>query len=412
MNGSATTESWRPLLTADLARRAGEAAAAIAAAVRAGPRDPLVEANAADLALFLGYFARARGSAADEELAIALLGRAVARAPALTRLGLFGGLCGLGWTVQHLQGPPVGLAIDAREVVDTIDAVLLEALRRPAWPGEVDRVDGLASFGVYFLARLPAPAAAEGLRLVVSHLAALAEAGATWFTLAERVPAHQRPLAPRGYYNLGTAHGVPGIIGLLAAAHARGVAREACAALLGGAVPWVLAQATGGPELVVPRWVGPGVAPAPARVAWCYGDLGVSLQLLRAAGALGRADWTRAALELAAGAARVPDERAGAVDACLCHGTAGNGHLFDRLFRATGEPAFRAAAERYFARTLDDRGPAPAWASFWTSPPGSTSAGWGPDASFLAGAAGVGLALLAASSPLPPAWDSLLLVEI
>ena len=48
-------------------------------------------------------------------------------------------------------------------------------------------------------------------------------------------------------------------------------------------------------------------------------------------------------------------EDSGVVDACYCHGSAGNGHLFNRLFQSTSALEFKGTAVSWFERTLGFR---------------------------------------------------------
>src|SRR5262249_14299323 len=97
----------------------------------------------------------------------------------------------------------------------------------------------------------------------------------------------------------------------------------------------------------------------------------------------------------------------------LCHGAAGLGHLFNRLFQATGDEHLAEAARVWFRRTLDLRQPGRGIAGFEA---GKGNAHrrllWVDDPGLLQGAAGIALALLAAATPLEPGWDRLLLVPI
>src|SRR5438093_719443 len=81
--------------------------------------------------------------------------------------------------------------------------------------------------------------------------------------------------------------------------------------------------------------VGPGITPAPTRVAWCYGDLGIAVALFLAARCVNESSWQNEALALARNVAGRPPEQSGVKDCGLCHGAAGVGHLFNRLFQAT-----------------------------------------------------------------------------
>ena len=105
-----------------------------------------------------------------------------------------------------------------------------------------------------------------------------------------------------------------------------------------------------------------------------------------------------------------PFAGSGVRDACLCHGAAGVAHLFNRLYQATGEEPLAAAARVWFEHTLAYRQSGLGVGGFrsWSSDLSGVS-GWRNDPGFLEGAAGVGLALLAAVSPVDPEWDRLLL---
>ena len=110
-------------------------------------------------------------------------------------------------------------------------------------------------------------------------------------------------------------------------------------------------------------------------------------------------------------AAAEPGPRAATMrDAGLCHGAGGVAHLFNRMSQATGEERLAAAARSWYAAALAFRQPGLGVGGFrsWAADP-SGALGWRNDPGFLEGAAGVGLALLAAVSPVDPAWDRLLL---
>src|SRR5205823_3263538 len=101
-----------------------------------------------------------------------------------------------------------------------------------------------------------------------------------------------------------------------------------------------------------------------SRSAWCYGDPGIASSLLAAGRATARTDWEDIAMEVALAAADRPVDRAGVVDASLCHGSVGLAHLFNRFYQATGHPRFLAAAREWLRRTLAFRGPADRPAAF------------------------------------------------
>lgn len=417
---------WRPITDPETREAAwsvlDEIDRCLAAQVRAGDagaeraRDPTLGGGTIGLALFFAYLEAARPGSQADERALAVLGEAIdALAERSLEPSLYSGFSGVAWAIEHLSRELFDSEEDlAAPIDDALDGLLADP--RSILPYELMR--GVAGFGTYLLERLPHPRAHELLARVIDHLEATAErspAGCTWHTRPEWLAGWKRPLLPHGCYDLGLAHGVPGVLGFLAAAQRAGVADPRIPALAEGAVQWLLAQRLPGDrDFAFPAFVAPGGGPQPTRTAWCYGDLGVAAVLLSAARSFGRPDWEREALALAQLAARRSEEAAGAVDACLCHGTAGNGHLFLRLHQATGDPLLREAALAWIRRTLEVRRPGGEMAGYsaWIAERGNGEGAWRADPGFLMGAAGVGLALLAAVSEVEPAWDRVMLVSI
>jgi lantibiotic biosynthesis protein len=406
---------WQPLLEGNWKDRAWDSVQAIQADLAALERDPAggpsLAGGAAGLAVLHGYLAQTEhrpdhAAAAEECLRCATA--SVAGQP--TSASLYGGLTGVGWALAHLQGRLTGLAGegDAAE----IDEALWHHLDRSPWPDDYDLVSGLVGFGVYALERLPRPAAVACLERVVECLVETAEhrsEGITWWTNPAWLPDEAREKSPRGYYNLGLAHGVPGVVAFLGQVCAAEVAVAEARPLLDGAVRWLLAQQGPGG---FSYWVGPEAPGEPARLAWCYGDPGVAAALLGAARGVDEPAWERSAEAIARRAAARPPAEAGVVDAGLCHGAAGLGHLFNRLFQATGDPQLGEAARSWFERAVAMRRPGSGLGGYEAWHSGDANRTWVAEPGLLTGAAGVALALLAATTPVEPAWDRVLLVAI
>jgi len=255
------------------------------------------------------------------------------------------------------------------------------------------------------------------LQRVIDHLEETAESneqGVTWLTRPELLPEWQRKLSPHGYYNLGLAHGAPGVIALLGQAVAANIATAQARPLLEGAVSWLLAQKL--PESAgrstFPSWVGPSVTPQDCRLAWCYGDAGIAAALFGAARRAGETAWEREALAIARRAADREPETCGAMDGGLCHGAAGLAHIFNRIYQATGEAWIKDAATSWFERLLEMRRPSEGIGGYCAVNLSDGEMRWKKDPGLLTGAAGIALALLAAITPVEPAWDRMLLVSI
>ena len=328
---------------------------------------------------------------------------------------LLKGFTGLAWINQHLSD----LGFWPSGGNEEIDARLLRLLGR-RWKGHFDLLYGLVGIGIYGLEGLPRPGAREIVARVVDHLDRQAERSrglVTWLT-----PPDEIAFTPEGSYSLGMAHGVPAVIGFLARAYEGGIARRRVAALLNGAVAWLLGQRlpTQSRSAFAP-WTYPGQAPSSSRAAWCYGDPGVAAALFRAGQALDRPQWTRVALSLMRRTAERSQVSSGVRDATLCHGAVGLAHQLNRFWQATDDQYFAAAARKWYRRALDYRRRGKGVAGFErfgmlhaTAEPtgGSGRARWSADPGLLTGAAGIGLALLAAATPIEPKWDRLLLLDL
>jgi class I lanthipeptide synthase len=196
-----------------------------------------------------------------------------------------------------------------------VDEALKDHVNRPGWRRDYDLVSGLVGFGVYALERLPSPAAVACLEGVIDRLEGMSRrrsGGITWHTSPNLLPEHQLKEYPRGYYSLGLAHGVPGVIALLGAAWAAGVRRRKARKLLDGAVAWLLRQRLpNSAGASFPVWIAPGLERKACRSAWCNGDPGVAVALLCAGRCVSDPAWEREALEIARAAAKRPPNQAG-----------------------------------------------------------------------------------------------------
>lgn len=418
---------WEPLLEGERARRAEAALASILADLEGSHEDAheggSLAGGQAGLAVLYAHLALARPGQGWEAKSEAALERAIAfLGSSVMGPGLYSGFTGIAWTLDHLrriQGAG-GPAEPGEDPNQDIDEALMDFLDRSPWTSDYDLISGLAGYAAYGLGRLDRPGGRAVLAKALARLYELQEAregGVAWFTPPGLLPSWQRELNPEGYYNLGLAHGIPAVLVVLARAAAAG--HGPAVAVLERGVAWLLAQrlppgsgscfATVLPAGERPRDFGA------SRVAWCYGDLGLSVALLIVAREAGRPDWELHALDIARRAAAVPADKAGVRDGGLCHGAAGNAHLFNRLFQATREPAFREAALAYTDQLLDLRREGRGIGGFEAWMPGRADeeeSPWRTVPGLLEGSAGIALALLALLHPGVPSWDGFLLVDI
>ncbi|HVT16930.1 MAG TPA: lanthionine synthetase C family protein [Thermoanaerobaculia bacterium] len=427
------SSSWRPLFSGDAAERALGIAEEIAAAI--GPsaqvttiarpgysgawsldhRDFSLAGGNAGIAVFLSYLDAARPGGEYGEWALWHLEQAIdAIRQTEAQPLLYSGFPGVAWALEHLNGRL--FEDDGTDLGEEAAMMVADYLGQSPWQRHFDLIAGLVGLGVYGLERLPRAHGQECLVRTVARLAEIAEhqeQAITWKTERAWLAPQEVDLYSGGNYNLGVSHGVPGVIAFLGEALAALGSPEA-RVLLSGAVAWLLAQKLPADSPSnFPSSVAPGSTPIPTRISWCYGDLGISLALLGAARRADEASWEAEALAVARSAAGRPFDRAGVIEPGLCHGAAGAAHLFNRLFQATGDPVFAKVARGWFERTYSLRRTDGGLAGFSAWLPGASGElCWRDEPGLLTGVAGVGLALLAAATPVEPAWDRMLLVSV
>lgn len=386
-----STAMWQPLVTderrATILTRIGE----LVAAVDAAPvRD---HSDHADRAVLRSYLAQDDLVPDPDDAAGQALGAAIA-SMAGTGLMLFGGITGTGWTVAHLAGGEV-----ADRVCAVVDEAALRSLR--TWTGDYDLIRGVVGLGVYAVERGDAGAPIALCVLDVLERTAVPRAGGlAWHTSPAQLVDWQRAATPQGYWNLGLAHGIPGVVALLARFLVNAIDPPRTRRLLDGALAYLMAAE---PARAFPSWhVGPvddpavhRDAPPTGRLAWCYGDLGVALALLAAAQATGDSAIRADACTIARACAERAIADAHVHEGGICHGALGAAHLFARLHHATREAHHAEAALRWLDHGLALHDPV-----------------MHADPSVLVGAAGAALVLHAMVSHVDPAWDRRLLIDL
>jgi lantibiotic modifying enzyme len=421
----------RPLLAGtlkdDALDLAGALGRALPAAAATDHRNPSLASGSAGLAVCVGHLARTRSDQPAETALTHLEDAVDVLATEPLTASLYSGFTGIAWAVEQVDRL---LGTEDEDRNGAIDEALASLLPRYPQDAPYDLINGLTGLGVYALARWPRPGAASCLLGVTSQLARRAREdgdGIYWWTPSSWRGPRGEQYRPAGV-DLGVAHGIAGVIPLLAQVHRLGLAQPVVRRLLDGSVAWLLAhlvEGASGPT--VPYFVADGIEPGPARSAWCYGDPGVALALLLAAHDVGEPDWATVATGLALRAAARPAEQAGVTDAGLCHGSAGLAHLFNRLYQLTAEQALADAARFWIERTLElCSAPVPdesasGMDAHGTAAPGAAAPARVPLApaarpacsgpGLLEGSAGVALALEAAGTAAEPVWDQMLLVS-
>lgn len=438
MTAKINNNAWQPILRGDEAERTLGVVEKIAEALRHPPpawiprqqdnaepyrlsRGASMSQGSAGIALFYAYLAKMIGhdtsflSEADRYMNKAC--DVLETVP--MEAGLYRGLSGIAWAVQHLQG----LIYDEEENDSQSDAnVEIDQILLDHWsrPSKFDLWEGAVGLGIYALERYPLGNSRLLLELVVNQLYRLSTAddqGTTWFTPPEMLRPQTRQAYPQGFYDLGVAHGVTGVVSFFSRVDRLEIEKDIVQNMLYGAGNWLLAQKQrGDPHLIFPQFLMPpdNKPTITHTFGWCHGDIGVAAALLSAARCCGESTWEAVAIKAAHASIDYLENfsKPEAFDSTLCHGTAGLSHLFNRIYQTTGIERFKEEARKWLNLTLDSRKPGTGiagYSRFGMNEEGDLSEQYDPG--FIQGTAGIGLALLAAATHIEPQWDRLLLIS-
>ncbi|GAA1897421.1 lanthionine synthetase C family protein [Actinomadura bangladeshensis] len=315
----------------------------------------------------------------------------------------------LGRYARALETLDRHIAAETRRRLDAAHA-RMDAGQLPAL-AEFDAIRGLTGIGAY-------------LRQRDTNGQLLGEILAYLVRLTEPVQDHDEPLPgwwttlapsgrlsaefPGGHANTGMAHGIAGPLALLALTMRDGKAVDGQAEAIIRICTWLDRwRQDDASRPWWPYWVTraqlSGAQPTPSRPSrpsWCYGTAGVARAQQLAALAVGDHARREMAERAIVGALTDPLQLAAITDASLCHGRAGLSHIASRCAADASIPMSRFQPSPLQALIEDDTD-AQQLAAELLQPPGGCFG-------FLEGAAGVALALHAASSGLPPVsgWDS------
>jgi lantibiotic biosynthesis protein len=312
-------------------------------------------------------------------------------------IGLHSGVTGIGW-VARLVNRRLGWA-DQFDVSD-VDDMVLDYLSSPeSWDGDFDILAGATGCAVYAFEHPDRRLRLEMLDAYVSLLSSRAEPderGVWWKTPASVLEGRQLNGYPSGGFDMGLAHGVPGVAAMLSRMAAAGTDFPDLTRLLGGSVAACRSELRIDPRTdreVIGYFRGDE---ATARCAWCYGEPGLVVALGAAGKALGdRRLRDKARMLFRSSVSRSDHSTLQVDDICLCHGWTGL-YLVSRYLQALvpGESLDPCPMEAQFL--LEMRSACDASLAYAQLPLFGPTRPTGPrrDPTFLTGALGVAHALL------------------
>ena len=320
------------------------------------------------------------------------------------------GLAGIGWFCQFMNDEGY-FEDDTNYLLEDFDLYLAAVLRALMQSNETDFLHGATGIAYYFFSRSKNnPKANDVLQMYVDMLSKLVETEDGMTKLATKDFKTKETI-----YNISLSHGMSAVVSVLARIYTIEALRtERLKNMIEGFVNYILAQ-----EIDKGKYgsffpytsIESSKEMFGSRMAWCYGDLGVCSALYRVGKIMDRQDWVDKALEVLLYAANnrrdLPSNLV--MDACLCHGTAGIGQIFYRMWWNTRLPEFKSAADYWFNETLKMAKFEDGLAGYksWMGP----EKGYESEYGLLEGIAGIGLALTTYTYELEPRWDKCLLLS-
>ena len=276
------------------------------------------------------------------------------------KLSLSEGLTGVGWFLEYIN--QAQLDDYNPELCEDIDDVMTNTLAITPWNGEIEMVSGLAGLSVYGAKRLHKTEQTIFYEKLIGHFEALATQSSdqtiTWSQprhSAYRIDTKNRE---RTEFNLGLAHGIPGIIASLLPALMIPSLFERTKTLLVQSCDWLLQQQLDSNESMS-LFPSSSHAKSSSRLGWCYGDLTIALTLYRVGKALGIKKYLNVAEKISLHSSNRGQEEAFVKDTGICHGSAGLALIFNLLYNESGNKELMFASNKWLDFTLkvyDERG--------------------------------------------------------
>jgi lantibiotic modifying enzyme len=320
------------------------------------------------------------------------------------------GLAGIGWAFEHLKKEGF-IELDTDSIIGCLDDFLFPYMMRYVHTGDYDYLHGALGFGLYYLNRSSNPKTKLYIIELVDELekkGIFSPDGIAW----------ESKLYLEGNekgYNLGLSHGLSSIVSVLNNFNRASIHSDKTLMLVTRAINYLLGKKhdvkyTG---YSYPAWITENESHQMdvGRLAWCYNDLGVSMALWQAGQTFNKLSWKQEAIKVLLSTTEITDwKKARVNDACLCHGSAGIAHIYNRAYKNTGIEKFKESSIYWFEQSLkmarfDDGA---AGFKFFRPPEyGGMEKKYG----LLEGIAGIGLAMISAVSNIEPTWDKALILS-
>lgn len=323
-----------------------------------------------------------------------------------------GGYAGVGWFIQHLIDKDLVDEEDFSELLLQIDEVSYDTALQDLEVNNHDFLHGAVGKCLYLFKRINSNVNAKVYLTELLHkIDEISIEQSYWL---DNVLGSEDPNERKKDINIGLSHGLSSKIVLFSKYVENNIESDLAKKLLLKSVDFLMNHKNGDKSFST---FSSDISLDTVnnkdykRMAWCYGDLGISVALYQAGEALNDQHIKNEATAICLKTTDWKNlEELGVVDPGICHGTAGICHIYNRMFFYTQNETFKEAADFWLNETFEiayhDSGLAgyKAWSNM-------NNTGFYNDYSFLEGVAGIGLVLLNQLNNEEPVWDECLMLS-
>jgi len=320
-----------------------------------------------------------------------------------------GGLAGIGWLIEFLEQNDF-LETDTDEILAELDEYLYKLMIEDLKNHNFDYLHGASGIALYFTKRKQSKKISEYLNDYIDILSKISIKEGLSIKWISEINSSKN----EKFYNPSMSHGMASLISILSKIYSLGISKLKIKTLLAGAINYLLSieQNINIYYSYFPNSINIKTGQkATSRLAWCYGDLGISIAIWNASQAVKNKEWETKALEILHYSTTRKDlDKNFVSDAGLCHGTAGIAHIFNRMYINTKDIKFKETANYWYTETLKMANHKKSLSGFkaWHT---EKYGGWQEEFGFIEGIAGIGLTLISTISDIEPAWDEILLLS-
>ncbi len=368
----------------------------------------------AGIALFQFYYAKFSNTDSAADAGAANIAKVVNEIGNTFRIKTYcDGIAGFGWVLDHLEENGC-IENDNDEMLQQLDSYVYQEMISDIKQGNYDFLHGALGYGFYFFKRYRCTKSDElrdrykkYLIELIGYLSTLAEVdknGLKWQS-SIKIGASEK------HYNFSLSHGMASIVNFLSRLHVYDDFKNETAPLLHGSICFIKSflNTDSSQHFLFPSTVNTGEPVSyNARLAWCYGDLGIGVSFWHAAKALNDDTLKHEAVQILKHAAALKSiEQTGVKDAMLCHGSFGIAQIFNSMYKESNEVTFRTATEFWINDGLERAIHKDGYAGFKMRIMKAPE--WRLDVSVLNGIAGIGLSIMSYISG-DHSWDECLMI--